>query len=216
MALGTVTRKELREDLRARLRDVAPEKVFLDSELNRWLEVAQGKVARVLRQVRPELYRDTDSGSDTTENTYFTVASSVAAKIESLSLSIDAGTTWQNVPLIDSSDFAAKYSNSLYTEYFGVVTGSETVKFNKALANPTSYFVMFLRKPVEMSTDGTALDVPDEYQELVIQYAMRICPKIPRDPNLDASVEGQLNSLFREEMETVQIRAGKDKSGEVA
>lgn len=206
MALGTAQLSDLRDDLRARLRDIPPKTELFDSELTVWLNQSVNSLANILRKIFPNLYRAQDEHVPTGDED--TVEITGAARIESCY--VYDGSKNIKVPLFSPDAFVDFITNGLYdSEYFGTVEQESTVRLSNTVGTSDKVYTYYQRTPTVMSGDTDAMDIPDEYRDLVVKYAMSLCPKVQTDPNLDSSVETKIRSMMADEQGRIQLDQAK-------
>ena len=188
MALGTITLKDLRNDLRSRLSDHGLDGQYLDEELNTWLNDAMLRVGTILYKVVPELYMSQNKQTLSDSDTY-TVTD--AKEIRSVYISDDF------VPLLSPELFTLRQSISLYDSTLFATVMNNVVLLNKKIdGEVTTYYI---RKVRQMSSDTDVIDVPDAYVDLLLLYAMSIVPQRNVEINFRQLIDKELASLFTEE-----------------
>ena len=177
MALNETSLRTIRSDLAARLDDIAPNN-FSEEELNYWLNLSQQDVARRLSSIANLWYGTSESISLTATNNSITTVSLTgnyaATKVMKFVKLILANGT--NVPFIEDFRIHTLLSNTAYDgSYFVNWFGENLYLFVGSSATAlsgNSATLFFIRKPTDMSTDASTVDVPLEYQDLVVLSAL--------------------------------------------
>lgn len=188
MAIGISTLKDLRNDLRSRLREHGNTSKYLDSELNKWINQGVKRVYQILTKTDPSYYTDVDEVVLAGSREY-----SLTVPGEIISIFYDG----KMVPLLTPEMYAMRESLPLYSyTVYGHYAGKDKVKFNMDLNGAIR--AVFIRPLVEMVNDDDKVDIPEKYIELVMLYAMSVIPQESAGVNLIPMIESELKSLFSE------------------
>lgn len=224
MALSTKTLKNLRSDLRSRLANISDEK-FFDSELNSWLNLGQYEVARGLSAISDHWYGTTEATVDISDcsagsvtaktlGSDFTVAESGILKFTQVI--IDAGAATNKLcPFKRLEEIYGMASNSNYDNSFAVAWHGAKLYFffgTSLTMDATTCTLFYLRKPTEMASDASTVDVPTEYVDLVVTFAQSKAYQklgmMNEKSMLDADIAGKFNDirqLFNQEIQIAKV-----------
>ncbi len=182
--LSSITRATLRDDLRARLNEVAPDK-FTDPELNQWINIAQFDVFVRLVPFIGRWYGEQSASISLTES----MAGSVTAhdlssqnpgkpadiyRLDAVIGDTQADIEDKVIPIVETlGEVYAVKGNSNY-DYACCFWGEKLYTyFSSSLSLSQGVLHMYyLRKPDELTSDSDTMDLPDEYADLVIMTAL--------------------------------------------
>jgi len=211
MALGTVTLATLRADLRSRLGELTPVQLS-DEELNRWLNVGQKDVAVRLYDISDTWYLSSESGTFTSGS--YTLTATDVHKVKAVMKTSDR----KLLPIVPVSELGGYSASSFWGTSTEVVAqvGKSLVSSNSL--STTGITIYYHRTPADMSTDSSPMDVPDEFQDLVILFAQaRAYQKLgmlDKELSVRRSVSERLNEIRNTYVSEFQIDAIQRQQGE--
>ncbi len=183
MAISDITRATLRNDLRSRLSEIAPDK-FVDAELNRWLNSAQFElfvklvpyIGRWYGEISSEMDVSSDTVGQITVRNLLSFSTGAATDIFRLEMVwwITIGTLDNAIiPIMNIADLHSLAGNDNYN-YACCLWGEVLYIYwisTSTLTNRFAY-MYYLRKPDEMTSDSATMDIPSEYANLLILTAL--------------------------------------------
>ena len=165
MALGTATLEQLRNDLRARLPKENRSEI-LNSELDRFLNLGQYDASLKLSGINSIWYGTTQTV--TVSGGAIDISGYSIMRIIKL-VDADNGI----IPFYDEKYFEElsrhfEYDSSRAATHFG-----QSITIYEGGSAPTigTLTLYYYRKPAQMSSDSDTLDVPDEFQDIVVSFA---------------------------------------------
>ena len=219
MALSSVTLAQLRSDLRLRLNEITEDN-FSDEELNRWLNLAQYEVAIKLNGISAVWYGTfhvyLNVSIETTDNIFYSadISNLAMQKLVAIhSINTDNG-EYNTVPIKTMQELLGYRANNYWSSTKPVCAiWGQKLYFNN---NPTAssdweVSVYYYAKPTEMASDGANMDVPTEFQDLVILVALQIAMRKLRIITGLESIEADIALKFNEIKQSVL----EDNSGQL-
>jgi len=211
MSLSTVTLKTLRSDLRLRTNELTEDN-FTDEVLDNWLNIAQYEVAIKLNGVSERWYGTTHTmlsanlGSLAGNIGYYDIS---ASKANLLVLKLINMIYYSSAIEVFHPTEYNELSGYVNNSYFGstkplIALFGEKVYFSVAAATISTnitagqtYILSYFRKPVPM-TSSLDLDVPSEYQDLVIMGALTKLYEAKEMSDIKLEIEKQMAEKFKE------------------
>jgi hypothetical protein len=166
MALSTVRLDKLRADLQIRLGEIS-EKEFRHEELNRWLNLGCYDTAIQLLGISSHWFLTVQTGIAVAGQTT-DISSYGPVRIEKICTSDGA-----IIPMIEIDELEGFTSNAILDDDTNgfVAQWGETLYFSKSTHDSTNVQMYYIRRPATMSSDSSLMDVPPQYQDLVVMFA---------------------------------------------
>jgi len=205
MALSSISQATLLADLRLRLRE-ASASVWTDAELQSYLNVAQYETAVKLNGISDVWYGTVSSQtSDTNEEGVQTIDLSSLSILKIIKVIFNTDTSLspnvlENIPIKSFNDLHGYRLNSYYSTSKTVcsVFGEKLyLSSDLSLSATKILYIYYYRKPTEM--DGSnGLDVPPEYQDLVLMFATAKAYEKLDQPQRKDQIENEIKSKIKE------------------
>lgn len=224
MALSTKTLKQLRSDLRSRIGKLTQDEIS-DSELNYWLNLGQYDIASRLSVISDQWYGASEGTIDVSAIVHGTVdtitlgtdtaiAASGIMKLVAV-IGDGGGVAGKVIPWKSLEELHNMATSSMYDTDYGVAHfGEDLYLFFGASFTMTSASIgiYYMRKPTEMASDSSTVDVPTEFADLVVLSALaRALGKLNMTSNkqeVDADISAKLNDirgLYANEVQQLQF-----------
>ncbi len=203
MALSDITLKQLRSDLRSRLGKMTTEE-FTDAELNNWINIGQFETFVRLNGISDHWYGTTQTISITASAgtiTAINLTNSYGADKISRIIKL-VGPSGNLIPFCDTTEINGYLGNSNYDNSYACNWfGEKLYIFVGASATPLSSAnctLFFIRKPDELTSDSSTLDIPTEFVDLAIMSAMSKALLKLNMLNEKATVDNDVASKFND------------------
>ncbi len=213
MALSSISQATLLADLRLRLRE-ATASVWTDDELKSYLNVAQYEIAVKLNGISDVWYGTLHTLVTANDGSIlggaigsYDISSGGADlnvyKIINIVFVDDSGNV-EILPIVDFAKLVGYKKNSYYgtSKYVTSVFG-QTIYFSMTGAvlaasfAPYQIVLNYYRKPTEMN-GSNGLDVPPEFQDLVLMFATVKAYEKLNQPDRIARIEKEISQKLRE------------------
>ena len=221
MAISNISLATLRDDLKARIDEIAPDR-FSPGELNRWLNVGQMETFIRIKDWWEVwyliLYSGTvnvaDNGNDNVDLSGGNYMSTDIYKVQEFAYcrfsiwaacSISSDNT--TVPIVTYQNLLEYKNSTLHgTADPKVSLQGSTLYGSEDFATDDAFQLLYVRKPVDM-TSSLAMDLPDFCQDLVVMFAYQQCLRKLLHPTEDigANISARLNELRQVFMNDMQI-----------
>jgi len=235
MALSNITRKKARSDLRSRLNEYTDEK-FSNGELNHWINMGQYDVFNRLGVLTDIWFGTSKTDVDISSqalgdvNEFALPTGALATDVAKITtiigqdISAIDGRVIPQYPLRNlwgfphNSNWEEQFAFSHYGENLYFFWGSSSKISSTGVSGTVDIY--YIRKPVELSTDTDTVDIPTEFVDLVIMYALSRAlgklglTQIKQEVDQDISERfNEINKMYANEIALRQAEAAPGLQG---
>jgi len=216
MALSTVTAANMLAQLRYRLRE-ATANVWTDAELYTYLDIAQYEVAVKLDGISDIWYGDVLALTDpsTSEDGMAThdISGNSIMKVKSVHFQDTVAGTHYNIPIYPISELLARSQEAYRQSSYVCAIHGEKLYYLPAqsIGGDATIYVYYSRVPTAMA-GVNALDVPAQYQDLVVMFAVgKAIEKLNQVGRKD-----QIEKQISEKLVEIKNSFMEEKSGNIS
>lgn len=220
MAHSNITLATLRDDLRARIDEIAPQK-FSQGELNRWLNVGQYEAFIRIIDMYENWYQNSKTltinvADDDNDNialsgsNYFDTDWPKVHQLKYVKATTYAGcgiSSATSVPIVSFETLTDYEASTLHTvSHPKCAQVGDYLYFTTNLEEDDIFIVTYTRKPVNM-TSALNFDLPHFCQDLVIMFAYQQCIRKLMKPSesIDRAISQRVNEIRQMVTSDVQL-----------